>query len=100
MFTNAIAINKAQVNAIELSDYYLENRRNGKLITHYISDNDDTEINISVPKDEALVFTFFEASNDLLSNTIFSVPERPKNSIPMPFVLNDAILVTKTLKFD
>ena len=100
VFTNAIAINKAQVNAIELSDYYLENRRNGKLITHYISDNDDTEINISVPKDEALVLTFFEASNDLLSNTIFSVPERPKNSIPMPFVLNDAILVTKTLKFD
>jgi hypothetical protein len=78
----------------------LENRRYGKLITHYISDNDFTEIELSIPKDEALELKFFEASNDLLTNSLFTVPERPKNSVPMPFVLNDAILVTKTLKFD
>jgi hypothetical protein len=100
VFTNDVKLNKASVNTIELSEYYLENRRYGKLITHYISDNDFTEIELSIPKDEALELKFFEASNDLLTNSLFTVPERPKNSIPMPFVLNDAILVTKTLKFD
>lgn len=100
VFTNNVVVNKASVNNIKLSKYYLENRKYGKLITHYISDNDFTEIELSIPKDEALELKFFEASNDLLTNRLFSVPERPKNSIPMPFVLNDAILVTKTLKFD
>ncbi len=100
VFTNPITITKAAVNNIELSEYYLEHRRYGKLITHYVSDNDFTEIVIHIAKDDALELTFFEASNDLLTNRQFSVPERPKNSIPMPFVLNDAILVTKTLKFD
>lgn len=100
VFTNAITINKARVNTIKLSDYFLENRRYGKLITHYISNNEFTEIILSIPKEEVLELTFFEASNDLLTNNQFSVPNRPKNSIPMPFVLNDAILVTKTLKFD
>jgi hypothetical protein len=100
VFTNAINLNAASVNNIALSDYYLENRRYGKLITHYISDNDFTEIDLSIPKTESLELTFYEASNDLLTHKHFSVPERPKNSIPMPFVLNDAILVTKTLKFE
>ncbi len=100
VFTNTINLNSAKVNNIRLSEYYLKNRRYGKLITHYISNNDFTEIELSIPKEETLELTFFEASNDLLTNKQFSVPERPKNSIPMPFVLNDAILVTKTLKFE
>ncbi|WP_394973970.1 M20/M25/M40 family metallo-hydrolase [uncultured Croceitalea sp.] len=100
VFTNTINLNSAKVNNIRLSEYYLKNRRYGKLITHYISNNDFTEIELSIPKEETLELTFFEASNDLLTNKQFSVPERPRNSIPMPFVLNDAILVTKTLKFE
>ena len=100
VFTNDITINSATINTIKLSDYFLENRRYGKLITHYISDNDFTEIELSVPKEKSLELTFYEASNNLLTNKQFTVPERPKTSIPMPFVLNDAILVTKTLKFD
>ena len=83
-----------------MSDYFLENRRYGKLITHYISDNDFTEIELRIPKQETLELKLYKASNDLLTNSLFSVPNRPKNSIPMPFVLNDAILVTKTVKFE
>jgi hypothetical protein len=100
VFTNEIAIQRCAVNGVELSAYYLENRRNGKLVTHYISTNDYTEIEMTVPKDRTLELTFYEASNDLLSNPLFTVPERPANSIPMPFVLNDAILVIKKLTFE
>lgn len=100
IFTNDITINKANINNIPLSDYYLENRKHGKLITHFISDNHFTEMSLAIHKDSILELTFYESSNDLLDNKIFTVPERPKDNIPMPFVLNDAILLMKTITFE
>lgn len=100
IFTNDITIKKANINNIPLSDYYLENRKHGKLITHYISDNHFTEISLAIPKDSILELTFYESSNDLLDNRLFTVPLRPEDNIPMPFVLNDAILLTKTIAFE
>ena len=100
IFTNNITINKANINNIPLSDYYLENRKHDKLITHYISDNHFTEISLAIPKDSILELTFYESSNDLLNNVLFTVPKRPEDNIPMPFVLNDAILLTKTIAFE
>jgi hypothetical protein len=83
-----------------LSKYYLENRRRGKLITHYISDNEYTELHLAIPRDSTLELILYEASNDLLGNPFFTIPQRPEENIPMPFVLNDAILVTKTIRFE
>lgn len=100
VFTNDVSLLGASANGIALSDYYLKNRRNGKLITHYISENDSTTLELTLNKDTPLEITFYEASNDLLDNEFFTVASRPKDLIPMPFVLNDAILVTKTIRFD
>ena len=99
IFTNDVEITKAAINRIELSEYYLKNRKNSKLVTHYVSNNDYTELQITIPKESALELTLYEASNDLLNNPLFTVPPRPENNIPMPFVLNDAILVSKKIKF-
>ncbi len=100
IFTNDVPIKAATINNVPLSDYYLENRKGGKLITHYVSDNAYTEMQLRLPQDSILELTIYEASNDLLENQQFTVPERPENSIPMPFVLNDAILITKTVRFE
>ncbi len=100
VFTNDIDVIQCKVNGAELSNYYLKNRSKGKLITHYISDNDYTEIEMTLPTNQPLELTFYEASNDLLSNPLFTVPKRPKNSIPMPFILNDAILIIKKLTLE
>jgi len=70
------------------------------LVTHFVSDNDYTEIALEFPKDQPLELTLYEAANDLLTNPLFSVPKRPKHSIPMPFVLNDATLIIKTIRFE
>lgn len=99
IFTNDVEITKATINRIELSEYYLKNRKNSKLVTHYVSNNDYTELQITIPKESALELTLYEASNDLLNNPLFTVPPRPENNIPMPFVLNDAIMVSKKIKF-
>ena len=100
VFTNDTELKKARVNTIELSDHYLAHRRNGKLITHYVSNNEYTELQLTIPKEGKLELTIYEASNDLLGNAQFTVPERPEYNIPMPFVLNDAILVTKSISFE
>ncbi|WP_445383318.1 M28 family peptidase [Robiginitalea sp. IMCC43444] len=100
IFTNKIGLNKAIVNGVQLSEYYLKNRRGSKLLTHYISDNESTELELFFPADQPLELTLYEASNDLLSNPLFTVPPRPDTEIPMPFVLNDAVLVTKNIRFE
>tara|TARA_R110002051_G_scaffold260554_1_gene320340 strand:+ start:326 stop:2611 length:2286 start_codon:yes stop_codon:yes gene_type:complete len=100
LFSNKATINKASVNNIPLSEYFLRDRKNGRLITHYITDDNHTELDLVIPKNEKLELKLYEASNDLLTNPQFTVPARPKDNIPMPFVLNDAILITKTIKFE
>ncbi|QLE00766.1 M20/M25/M40 family metallo-hydrolase [Galbibacter sp. BG1] len=94
---NNTTINSCSLNGVSFSKEFLKKRGN-RLLTHYISNNDYSELNLVFDANEKLTLTFYEASNDLLSNPLFSIPPRPKNAIPMPFVLNDAILIKKTLK--
>ncbi len=98
--TNEIALIKAMVNGLQLPEYYLSSRKGTKLLTHYISDNESTELELTVPAGERLELILYEASNDLLEHPLFTVPQRPANQIPKPFVLNDAILVKKTVRFE
>jgi hypothetical protein len=100
VFTGDTPLYAASVNEIDLTEYYLKNRRNGKLITHYISGNEATLLTLHFPPGQALDLTLYEASNDLLQNPLFSIPERPKDNLPMPFVLNDAVLLIKSLRFE
>ncbi|WP_422082362.1 M28 family peptidase [Ulvibacterium sp.] len=100
IFTNNVPISEATVNSIALSDHYLKNRKRSGLVTHHITDNDATELTLTFPKDAVLELTLYEASNDLLENRQFTVPARPEDNIPMPFVLNDAILIIKKLRFE
>lgn len=99
IYTNDVPLHRVIVNGIQLSDTYLGERQGGRLLTHYISENAETELTILLPKDLPLEIKLYEASNDLLSNTLFTVPERPSSEIPKPFVLNDAVLVTKTVQY-
>lgn len=94
------SINKAEINNIPLSDNFLKQRKNDKLITHYVSDNLPTELTITIPKNDVLSLTVYEASNDLLYSPIFTIPKRPTENIPMPFILNDAIIITQTVTFN
>lgn len=100
VFTNDVDIVKADVNGIELSEHFLKNRYGGRLITHYISDKNYTDIVLELPVEQELELTIYEASNDLLTNGLFTIPKRKENEIPMPFVLNDAILTIQKVKFE
>ncbi len=99
IYTNQILIEKARVNGVDLSPFFLSGRKGPRLLTHYISDNSPTELELRFPADKPLELTLYEASNNLLDHPLFSVPPRPESEIPKPFVLNDAILVKKSIRF-
>ncbi|NNG09738.1 MAG: peptidase M28, partial [Arenibacter sp.] len=99
IFTNDVKVLNASINNIELSPYFLENRPSTKLVSHFVSNNDSTLLECTISKGDELVLSIYESSNDLLENPLFSVPDRPEDNLPMPFVLNDAIIVTKKIKF-
>lgn len=100
LFTNDIDVLKANVNGVELSEHFLQNRNSGRLLTNYISDKNYTDITLEIPKDKEFELTIYEASNDLLDNALFTIPKRKEDQIPMPFVLNDAILTIQKVKFE
>jgi len=103
IYTNYIEIEKALINNIPIDDTFLKlnpkKNLEKRLITHYISNNEYTEIDITIVKGKKLELTLYEALNDLLNNPLFTIAKRPENQISKPFVLNDAILVTKTITF-
>ena len=100
VFTNKTPIVHAAINGAALPPYYLENRKGSRLFTHYISNNDPTQIFLVFPEGEPLELTLYEASNSLMYDPDFSIPPRPSDQIPMPFVLNDAIVLIKKLSFE
>jgi len=97
VITSATKISKCTINGVPIPLNYLF-RRSDRLFTHYISENQSTYIELECSQQDQLTFEFYEASYDLLNHPLFSVPDRPANTIAMPFVLNDAVLTKKTLK--
>ena len=77
-----------------------ENRWRNRLFSFYVSDKDPLLLNFSVPKDQKTEIELYEASFDLLSNNQFTIPARSDWMIPKPFVLNDAVLIKKTIIVD
>ena len=54
IFTNDAEISEAKINNTALTEYYLKNRKGNKLVTHYVSNNDYTELQITIPKETQL----------------------------------------------
>jgi hypothetical protein len=100
VYTGNTALQKVTVNGLELSPFFLQQRKGPRLLTHYISDNEATRLQLTLEAGQPLELTFYEASNNLLNHPLFSVPGRPETEIPKPFVLNDAILLIKSIRFE
>ena len=77
--------------------YAFEKRKGNRLFSYFVSDNDSLNLDFIVPKNQDTKIQLYESSFDLLTNELFTVPKRTKEMIPKPFILNDAIIVTKTI---
>ncbi len=79
------------------NEYVFTKRWKNRLFSYFVSNNEPLDLFISVPKSQKTTLELYEASFDLLKNKNFSVPKRDENMIPKPFILNDAIVLKKTI---
>ncbi len=72
----------------------------GTLLIYQMANSDkDVTISFSIDKNENPNITLNEISYDLLSNPKFNLKPRSETMMPMPFVVNDAIICSKKIKF-
>jgi len=87
-------------NGKEVSKENLENifntRANELLLRYYVAENDSLVVNYKLSEAKLLIFTVMEYSFDLMENQNFNINKRPKNTMPKPFVVTDAIVLKKT----
>jgi len=106
IFTDTTAIfNSFNINGFELTKESAEttlfqNRPTRSLINFYVTDEDSLELKFTIPKNQKTRLDMYEASNDLLYNPLFNIPKRTENMIPKPFVLNDAVIIKKTIAIE
>ncbi|HEX9981455.1 MAG TPA: M20/M25/M40 family metallo-hydrolase [Flavobacterium sp.] len=73
--------------------------RNGKkIISYYVVDNEPLELQFSISKDDDPELALLESSFDLMTNPLFRMSKRADWMMPMPFVLNDAIVLIKKIR--
>lgn len=103
--TRDVDFTKFKVNGLEAEDIYLgkqafhmfKRRWKERLLTYYAANQDTLRIEFSIGKEDRPEFVLYESAYNLIGNEELKVPERPEGMIPRPFVLNDAIILKKTI---
>jgi hypothetical protein len=86
-------------------EYIFTTEKSKHILSYYFTkENESIVLTFSIPEKENPQLEFFEASYDLFTNPeIQKIHENfvPRNEtmIPMPFVLNDAVIIKKDILF-
>ncbi|MDP5106245.1 MAG: hypothetical protein NWQ31_08750, partial [Polaribacter sp.] len=93
-----VTLQQFKVNDAIVNDGKNYTVENGTFLIYYMSNLDKiVTLSFSINKDEKLAFLLNEISYDLLSDSNFSLKPRSKEMMPMPFVTNDAIIISKKI---
>ncbi len=76
------------------------NRWRNRLFTYYVPDGNSIDLEFSVPADQKTTMEIYESSFDLIDHPLLKVPRRPADMIPKPFILNDAVIVKKSIAIE
>ena len=95
---NKLNLQQFKVNDVLVNDGKTYNVKSGTFLVYHLG-NKDKEVALSFAIDKAtnLDLILNEISYDLLRNANFSINPRTEEMMPMPFVTNDAIIITKKL---
>ena len=97
---NAVKLNGVAIRNSEKIGLVFNKRKTNRLFSYYISDEDPLDIQLILPKEQKTTFVIYETSFNLLEDENFRVPKRADNMIPKPFVLNDAVILKKSITIE
>jgi len=76
------------------------NRKSDLLLRYWVNNNDSLEVSYTTESTQPVSFSTLEFSYDLMDNATFSISKRPKDMMPKPFVVTDAIVIKRTFAVD
>jgi hypothetical protein len=88
----------------KMEDFTFDTEKSKKVLSYYCTkDNEGLELKFTIPKDENPSFEMLEISFDLFANPMINAITGKLNSrseimMPMPFILNDAIIFKKKIE--
>ena len=97
---NAAKLNGVDVEVNKETSLAFDKRKTNRLFSYYISDEDPLDIQLVLPKEQKTTFVIYETSFNLLEDESFNVPKRAGDMIPKPFVLNDAVILKKSITIE
>ncbi|WP_117883894.1 M28 family peptidase [Aureibaculum luteum] len=102
--TNALSFKTFIVNGESLpnrNDSEFVFKTNSQVLSYYFANNDAyLSIRFSIPKEQNPSFIIYETSYDLFESMAFDITPRTETMMPMPFIINDAIIVKKQINLD
>ena len=94
-----LELHQFKVNGVLVNDGKRYNVKSGTFLVYHLGNQDkEVAISFSVLKEYQLAVILNEISYDLLENPNFNLTPRTEQMMPMPFVTNDAIIISKKLK--
>jgi hypothetical protein len=95
---NKLTLHQFKVNDVLVNNGKKYSLKDGTFLVYHLG-NSDTEVTLSFAVEvvDKLDIIVNEISYDLLSNKNFNLKPRSEEMMPMPFVTNDAIIITKKL---
>jgi hypothetical protein len=89
-----------KVNDVLVNQGKKHSLKSGTFLVYHLGNNDkEVTLSFSVNVGQILNLTLNEVSYDLLTNKNFNLKPRTEDMMPMPFVTNDAIIISKQLSF-
>ncbi|WP_392349160.1 M28 family peptidase [uncultured Polaribacter sp.] len=89
-----------KVNDVLVNQGKKHSLKSGTFLVYHLGNNDkEVTLSFSVNVGQILDLTLNEISYDLLTNKNFNLKPRTEDMMPMPFVTNDAIIISKQLDF-
>ena len=94
-------------NTIGVQDVFLDKKNpdavlkvnKGTILSYFMAKNDSIlKVDFTIEKSITPNINIIESSFDLLDNPLFNITPRTNIMMPMPFVMNDAIITLQKLK--
>jgi hypothetical protein len=94
-------------NTIGVQDVFLDMKSNdavlkvkkGTILSYFLAKNDSIlKVDFTLEKNAIPNISIIESSFDLLENPLFNIKPRTNIMMPMPFVMNDAVITLQKLK--
>ena len=95
---NPLVLHQFKVNDVLVNAGKKYAVQEGTFLVYHLGNNDkEVTLSFSIEKAAVLTITLNEVSYDLLTHKNFTLKPRTEAMMPMPFVTNDAIIISKKL---